>query len=58
VEAWVYSATAPVLKMGEEFSEPGGAGGGTGPLRLSYHKHYYALGEHYNSIQQSCCDNC
>jgi len=20
------------------------------PLRLSFHKHYYAMGEHYNSV--------
>lgn len=43
---FVYSADAPVLRMGEEtrlaMEKP--------PLRLSYHKHFYALGEHYNSV--------
>lgn len=38
----VFSATAPTVKLGEEFD-------GT-PLRISFHDHYYALGAHYNSI--------
>ncbi|CAK4235631.1 unnamed protein product [Aphanomyces euteiches] len=41
----VHSATTDVIKMGEEFSKIGEA-----PLRLSYHLHYYSLGEHYNSV--------
>jgi OTU domain-containing protein 6 len=40
----VYSANAPMVIMGEE--ESGAA------LSLSYHKHYFALGEHYNSVVQ------
>lgn len=34
--------SAPVV-MGEEFVDEG-------PIRLSFHRHYYALGEHYNSV--------
>jgi OTU domain-containing protein 6 len=36
----VYSANQPVLVLGEE--------GDT--IRLSYHLHYYSLGEHYNQV--------
>lgn len=43
----IYSANEAVIKMGEEYesddpSDP--------PLRLSFHRSYYALGNHYNSI--------
>lgn len=43
----VYSANEPTIIMGEEYdsndkSDP--------PLRISFHKSYYALGNHYNSI--------
>jgi len=38
----VYSADAPVLRMGEAFEGQ--------PLRVTFHRHYYALGEHYNSV--------
>lgn len=38
----VHSADAPELKMGEEFQRD--------PLQLTFHRHYYALGEHYNSV--------
>lgn len=27
-----------------------GAGNDDSPIRLSYHLHYYALGEHYNQV--------
>jgi OTU domain-containing protein 6 len=43
---WVYDSSAPVLKMGEEFScteEP--------PIKVVYHRHYLSLGEHYNSVE-------
>mmetsp|Transcript_21944 Transcript_21944/g.54204 ORF Transcript_21944/g.54204 Transcript_21944/m.54204 type:complete len:288 (-) Transcript_21944:576-1439(-) len=39
----VYAADMPVLKMGP-------TGGDKAPLRLSYHRKYYGLGEHYNSV--------
>ncbi len=34
--------------MGEESDIP--VIGGVTPLRISYHRHYFALGEHYNSV--------
>lgn len=40
---WVYSRDAPVLKMGDEDSA-------NTPLQLAFHRHYFALGEHYNSV--------
>ena len=43
----VYSADSPVLTMGEEVV---GAAAEKQPLKLAYHRHYYALGEHYNSV--------
>ena len=39
----VHAAGAPVVSMGE------GEGGDAAALHLAYHKHYYALGEHYNA---------
>lgn len=43
-EILVYSADAPVLTMTAVYvSNPI-------PLRLSFHQHYYSLGEHYNSV--------
>lgn len=39
---YVYSSDAPVLITGED--EDGI------PLRVSFHRYYYALGEHYNSV--------
>jgi OTU domain-containing protein 6 len=46
-DIWVYSANTrtPILKMGN-FGE-------SAPLRLSYHRQYYALGEHYNSVVEA-----
>ena len=40
---WVHSRDAPTLKM----DSPGGGGD---PLHLSFHRFYFALGEHYNSV--------
>jgi hypothetical protein len=31
--------------MGEQFEAEGRT-----PVRVSFHQHYYALGEHYNSV--------
>ena len=46
----VYAAGQPVLTMGEAYG--GGVSGveGLQPLRVSYHRKYYTLGEHYNSV--------
>lgn len=45
---WVYQddANTPVLKMGNQPLS-------STPLRVSYHRHFYALGEHYNSVVES-----
>ena len=42
----VYSADAPPLVMGEEYRDLEDSE----EIRLSFHRYYYALGEHYNSI--------
>mmetsp|Transcript_6142 Transcript_6142/g.9335 ORF Transcript_6142/g.9335 Transcript_6142/m.9335 type:complete len:239 (-) Transcript_6142:115-831(-) len=42
----VYSATSPPITMGEHFAE----NAGNNAIHLSYHRHYYALGEHYNKV--------
>ena len=55
----VYSADAPVLVMNAEASSTEGddsdsdddSGSATSPpLRVTYHRHYFALGAHYNSV--------
>lgn len=38
----VYSSDAPVLTMGDTDST-------SKPLRVTFHRHYYSLGEHYNA---------
>jgi OTU domain-containing protein 6 len=38
----IIQADSPLLKIGEEFLGE--------PLRISYHKHSFGLGEHYNSV--------
>ena len=40
----VHTAVGPDIEMGEDYK------GLTPPLHLTYHKHYYTLGEHYNSV--------
>ena len=45
----VYSTRDPLEIKEEEISE----GGAIDPIRLSYHHHYYALGEHYNEVVES-----
>ena len=44
----VYAADQPVLVMGELYG--GANGSGLQPLRVTYHRKYYTLGEHYNSV--------
>ena len=60
----VYSADAPVLTMNEDACagwqetatvqqnshDDGDDTQALPPLRVSFHRHYFALGEHYNSI--------
>lgn len=50
----VYSADAPPLTMGEEYD----AGeNDDNVVRLSFHRHYYALGEHYNAVEKATDDD-
>lgn len=41
----VYQAGVPPLKIGEQFMK-------RLPLRISYHRKMYGLGEHYNSLRR------
>ncbi|KAI9503553.1 OTU protein [Coemansia spiralis] len=43
----IYQTDAPVLRIGEEIYDA------TDPIRLSYHRHAYGLGEHYNSLHKT-----
>jgi OTU domain-containing protein 6 len=45
IPIWIYDTVQPVLKMGTEFGTDQDA-----VVRLSFHRHYYSLGEHYNSV--------
>ena len=42
-EIHVFQVNSPLICIGEEFKSDS-------PLRVSYHRHAYGLGEHYNSI--------
>ena len=42
----IYSADSPVLTMGDDT----GSDESLPSLQVAYHQHYYALGEHYNSV--------
>ncbi|GBG65221.1 hypothetical protein CBR_g50012 [Chara braunii] len=51
----VFSADLPVVEMGKEYETgatdgKGGVRMGPPSLRVSYHRHAYGLGEHYNSV--------
>lgn len=45
---WIYEVDKPILKMGEQFESSMCA-----PLKITYHRHYYSLGEHYNSVDDA-----
>ncbi len=51
----VYSADSPVLVMGGDAdgNSSSGVESSRKPLRISFHRHYFALGEHYNSVISS-----
>ncbi|KAK8262940.1 hypothetical protein V6Z12_D12G009600 [Gossypium hirsutum] len=46
----IYSGSFPDVEMGKEYKSDGGSSSSTGTIRLSYHKHAFGLGEHYNSV--------
>lgn len=41
----VYDSSTPLLVMGQDFPD-------CNPLKVTYHRHYYSLGEHYNSVER------
>jgi len=41
----IYNADSPIILIGEQYSKTG-----TTPIRISFHKFEYTLGEHYNSV--------
>lgn len=43
----VIQAKGPVIIVGEEYKDKGFC-----PVTLTYHRHMYGLGEHYNSVTQ------
>lgn len=45
----VYSGSFPDVEMGKEYKSGSGNGSGSS-IMLSYHKHAFGLGEHYNSV--------
>ncbi|KAF8779011.1 hypothetical protein HU200_003117 [Digitaria exilis] len=47
----VYSGSLPDVEMGQEYkSGSGSSSAGDASIRLSFHRHAYGLGEHYNSV--------
>lgn len=49
MDIYIYDSEAPLLKMSPNDSID--SHNTNIPLRLTYHRHYYALGEHYNSVE-------
>ena len=53
-QIYIYDSITPLLIMGEDFVDKK-------PLKVTYHRHYFSLGEHYNSVElleESCsCAN-
>ena len=43
----IFEANMPVVGMGEESCS---LAGDEAALNISFHRHFYALGEHYNSV--------
>ncbi|XP_050203374.1 OVARIAN TUMOR DOMAIN-containing deubiquitinating enzyme 5 [Mercurialis annua] len=46
----IFSGSFPDVEMGKEYKSDGGAGSLDTTILLSYHKHAFGLGEHYNSV--------
>lgn len=46
----IYSGSFPDVEMGKEYKSNGETGSSNSSIRLSYHKHSFGLGEHYNSV--------
>lgn len=46
----IFSGSFPDVEMGKEYKSDGGTGLSNSSIMLSYHKHAFGLGEHYNSV--------
>lgn len=46
----IYSGSFPDVEMGKEYKSENVSGSANDGIMLSYHKHAFGLGEHYNSI--------
>ncbi|KAM7484552.1 hypothetical protein LguiA_000561 [Lonicera macranthoides] len=46
----IFSGSFPDVEMGKEYKSDGGIGSSSSSIMLSYHKHAFGLGEHYNSV--------
>ncbi|KAK2994571.1 hypothetical protein RJ640_012738 [Escallonia rubra] len=49
----IFSGSFPDVEMGKEYKSDSGNGTSNPGIMLSYHKHAFGLGEHYNSIVHS-----
>ena len=47
-QIFIYAMNVPILRMGELIEDSNSKP----PIRLTYHKHFYTLGEHYNSTMK------
>lgn len=46
----IFSGSFPDVEMGKEYKSDNGTGSSNLSITLSYHKHAFGLGEHYNSV--------
>lgn len=46
----IFSGSFPDVEMGKEYQSDGGSDLSNSSIMLSYHRHAYGLGEHYNSV--------
>lgn len=46
----IFSGSFPDVEMGKEYKPVHGIGSSSSSIMLSYHKHAFGLGEHYNSV--------
>ncbi|XP_059656793.1 OVARIAN TUMOR DOMAIN-containing deubiquitinating enzyme 5 [Cornus florida] len=46
----IFSGSFPDVEMGKEYKSDNGTGSSNPSIMLSYHRHAFGLGEHYNSV--------
>ncbi|XAR61529.1 Ubiquitinyl hydrolase 1 [Bertholletia excelsa] len=46
----IFSGSFPDVEMGKEYESENGVGSSNPSIMLSYHRHAFGLGEHYNSV--------